>query len=358
MVLLKLELCRRAQMRAAIVLCLVLLQMYGSRAEAQQYLCPVVLLDGLNSKTAKVGTTIEAALKQSLRISDTYTAPPGSIVSGRVTDVVPQRTQVKSIFTTDRWLNTDACLTIIFDEVVCPDRSRFRIDGQLARQQSKVSLATGHLRVCSVGKNGKIVNGKKSLRTPAKVANIVGQNVLSNAAIVMGPVPAMAGAPALMATAGAVSPEFILNKPVGAEEGHPRLKAMATGAFSALPGSSIVSAFIFKGDNIDIPAGEELLLSCRPFTVNAAPVLSVAARLYGFPVQSNPSESSRVNSTVYSDLPKVQEPGPRCKTGEDEAETSTDLKPARPPFNQGPGVEGPSVAPSLRAPLPEIHAAE
>ncbi len=242
--------------------------------------CPIVILTEIDSSTSHVGQVVEAALLNSLQMNETYNAPPGSMVLGHVTEIEAERTQANAILSAKRMLNTDSCMSIVFDEIVGLDQQRFIIDARLAKQGKTVSLANGNVRTISVNSSGQLVHGKEALHLQTRVLNIVGQNAIGIATIPAGSASLLV-TPIALGAAGAVSPSFISNDPVNPNAPHRRLTGLRDGIISGIPGAPLVQAFIVHGDKTVLLPGDEVLMSCRPF-VNSFPfVRSVRCKVYG-----------------------------------------------------------------------------
>jgi hypothetical protein len=241
--------------------------------------CAVSFDTGIDSSKIKVGDIVRGTLKQSLLVSPTYNAAAGSKVIGHITGMSEKRTLAKSIVSHDRRFSQDDSIDMAFTDLYCPDHRHFKIAGQLAKQKIVIALPNGHLRSIIVNKKGQLIHDHEVLKMRTKVRNWVGQYALQAATVTSGVFTAGAGlvaVPAVMGTAGAVNPSFVTNAPVDPDEQHPRAKGFGWGFVNALPGSSVVEAFVCKGDDTEILPGLTMVVDFKPPTTTITATRSVA----------------------------------------------------------------------------------
>jgi hypothetical protein len=231
----------------------------------------IVLTNSLDSKNAKLGDPIQAALRDDLIIGGKIYARKGMQVRGHVSLYVPPRTLSQSLLTSDRRLNSRAALQIKFDEIVDANGARIPINGLLSQQSVLLPGPYSHLREIKVDKNGQIIKAEPVLSqgetiafTTARVATVVPLPIDGLTGIVIN----VAGIPAAMGLAGAADPSFAYNKPIDPNLKHRRLKAMLYAFLTNLPGAFLVQSVVEKGEQILLKAGDELALDlavkCEP----------------------------------------------------------------------------------------------
>jgi hypothetical protein len=242
--------------------------------------CKIAIQSKVDSDSAVVGQVVAGTLKESLQMTATYNAPPGSVVLGRVTEIGSERTTARAIVSTERPFNSDGCLKIVFEEVICPDGSRFQICGSLAKQKTVVPLSTGDVRVIAVNAEGQLVRAKKALPTGDRVRNIVGQNAVGLATLPL-KAASLVVRPVALGVAGAASPSFVSNRPADPATVHPRLRGFVDGLIDGLPGSVVVQAFVRHGETTELLPGDQLTMSCIPVG-NVAPASDlIQTRIHG-----------------------------------------------------------------------------
>ncbi len=248
-------------------------------------LCKIAIQSKVDSDSAVVGQVVAGTLKESLQMTETYNAPPGSVVLGKVSEIGSERTTARAIASTDRPFNSDGCLKIVFDEVICPDGARFQINGALAKQKSVIPLSSGDVRVIAVNSEGQLVRGKSALPTGDRIRNIVGQNAIGLATWPL-KAASLVVRPVALGVAGAASPTFVSNRPADPAAVHPRLKGFAEGVVDGLPGSAVVQAFIRHGQNTGLLPGDQLIMSCIPVG-GTNPSGAIQVRVHGVVLHSN-----------------------------------------------------------------------
>lgn len=236
---------------------------FSAKNESYETLCPITLVSAVDGDAAQVGDKVEAVLKQSLQMTATYNAPPGSLVIGKVTGICPRRTQVRAFASGRRILDTDGCIEMRFDRLECPDGSCFAINASLAKYGKNEHLASGHIRAVAANSDGQIVRAKEALSLGERVRNIVGQNAIALATVPLGPASLIA-APVALGAAGLASPSFVNNRPVEPEAVHPRLRGFIDGVVDGLPFGAVVQSFTVCGDSTRLLPGDELMMSCIP----------------------------------------------------------------------------------------------
>ncbi len=246
---------------------------FTAKSNNSQILSPIIMrriisiiLDGvIDSKFVKVGDPIRARLKEDLYYGSRLIAPANSILNGHVTSFRNGRTLSSALIQNEDRLNSNAALEIQFDSLVAANKNALPLFGRPVHQETVRMGKDGLLYGVTVDRQGKIVQGGRTLSRNQKNT----YNMLRVATAV--PIPAglfvnIAAAPLVMGTVGAVSPELAFNKPPDASMNHKRLKGMAYGFVTNLPGAFFVQAVVEKGNEIVLNIGDELMVD---ITINS-----------------------------------------------------------------------------------------
>jgi hypothetical protein len=229
--------------------------------------CAISFDTDIDSTKVKQGDIVMATLKQSLLVNPVYNAPPGSKIIGHITGKAKKRTLVKAILSKDRRFSQDDAVDITFTDLYCPDKKHFYVEGRLTKQKISIPLPNGHLQAISANKQGELVHDHEVLKLKVKIANWVGQYALQAATVTSGIFTVGIGffaVPCVMGVAGAISPSFVTNSPTDPDDPHAHAKGFGWGFVNALPGSTIVEAFICKGDDTEVASGLTMVVDFRP----------------------------------------------------------------------------------------------
>lgn len=214
---------------------------------------PVTLLTKLDSKTARLGESVEAMLLEDLVINKKIIAPRGSRVSGWICSIHRPRNVLESKVTAKNWLNANGAISVHFSRIDWETTSshphHLNIDAQPAPDTPLRGPQHEH-ELC-VHNDGSISVKWSGIKYSAMG---VGIGAVSWAT---GPFKLITG-PVLSGTAGAIKPEYALDKPVLKEDALTRTKGGLVGAVKGLPGGFIVTGVANRGGYIVVPSGVQL----------------------------------------------------------------------------------------------------
>jgi predicted N-acyltransferase len=83
-----------------------------------------------------------------------------------------------------------------------------------------------------------------------------------------------------MGAIGAVNPSIITMKAIPKEEVHPRLRGLTLGVIEAMPGGNVLQSFIYRGSELDIKKGDELLVQAHSPYKDQATTTQVSAKFF------------------------------------------------------------------------------
>jgi hypothetical protein len=233
---------------------------------------PITLLTPVASHTAKPGQPIKAMLVEDIVIGSKCIAPKGSRVNGWVAWNYIPRNVLKSKFSSSNWSNANGSIALHFSSIEPSNSGRpIQIDAQPAPNTPVRGPQDEH-ELC-VHKDGCISVKWSGVKYTAAGAAI------SAVSWATGPFKLITG-PVLSGTAGAIKPEYALDKPVAREDAKTRTKGCLVGAVKGLPGGFIVTGVANRGGYITIPSGVQLEVTLLSDLVipNAAPSKRLAAR--------------------------------------------------------------------------------
>ncbi len=248
---------------------------------------PIVISSEITSKTAKDGDPVQGRLKYDLKIGDRLVAKKGSVVTGHITYSLKARTALHSLVSVNRWYRNSGCLGIAFDEIVNEAGEHIPLVAEPA-QQALVVKNKGEGRVLGVNHKGQIT-GPWSQQLKYKAVRVGLNFALAPAGVF-----SFGAMPVALGVIGAANPSFAFMKPVGLNVRHRRLKGLAWGFLSGIPGSWLIEDTTVKGQEAVIKPGDEFLAEFRQeFTGEAA----TDAELL-------PNASTKVRGQVLTDTKK------------------------------------------------------
>jgi hypothetical protein len=211
----------------------------------------VVLTSALDSKTSKVGQPVSARLVDNLRLGHKVLAPAGSKVTGQVTAVSSARSMLHSEVSVKRWMRADASIGVRFTHIVPPHGKALGINALPLSILETVGTKNAHTNT-HVSKQGTFEASRKADLKPTGVRTALGIG-----SIFAAPVTAIAGA-----GIGAARPSMVL--PTDSNKPKPsRLKGMATGLLTGLPGGSLITDAAIKGRQATLKPGTRIRLQWK-----------------------------------------------------------------------------------------------
>lgn len=223
--------------------------------------CTVVLKTGIHSAEVAAGDAVEAVLKEDLILGEKLIALAGSSVLGQVEHSSASCRLAKAMIRGKHRFRTSGSLRITFKEIVTASKDHIQIEGRLSKQYAYLTENRDNPRQVRVGANGDIKQAENVLSPSAARLNKAINLGLPRCLSKLGTAASMGAAPVLMGVVGAVSPSTVIGKPVSLEEGHPRIRGFSHGFVDNLPGGTIVNRFVFKGSEVVLQPGDEILIS-------------------------------------------------------------------------------------------------
>jgi hypothetical protein len=221
---------------------------------------PIALESAINSKFIRVGDKITAKLKEDLYYGRLLVAPVDSILEGRIISIRNSRTLCQATFKNENRFNSNAAVEIVFDTIRPANQNYFiPINAKPAHQKSARTTPDKLAYGMAMDNNGRIIQAGRTLTDKQK--NVY--NTLRVATMV--PLPGglitnLGGAPIIMTTVGAASPDIVFNRPIDQSVSHRRLKGLSYGFVTSLPGAFFVQAVVEKGSEIILSKGDELMI--------------------------------------------------------------------------------------------------
>ncbi|MBX9667848.1 MAG: hypothetical protein K2X93_09535 [Candidatus Obscuribacterales bacterium] len=130
-------------------------------------------------------------------------------------------------------------------------------------EQKTVVEDDGRIRTLAVGRNNEIKKVKETSQRVSKFQRLLAKGAVGlGLRVALGPASLLA-MPLIMGVAGAYDPAIVTGKPLGEDYETSASKGFALGATSALPGGRLIQAFAFKGAELIIRPGDELLVKGR-----------------------------------------------------------------------------------------------
>lgn len=210
---------------------------------------PVTLLSVVTSKTARVGEPIRVALAADLRAGDRMVASKGSILEGTITSAAHARNTLRAGLSMHDWLKSDGNIAMLFTQLRASDGQTIFLSAGLQPGSAVKRCATRQIALV-VGKNGSVVAKGESGK--GKVLGY-GMDAIS---MVVAPIPgAIIGG-----VSGVVNPSHTLGESGAQKSKHKRLKGLAVGVVDAVPGVGIARTLAGHGDEVQLNAGDGLLV--------------------------------------------------------------------------------------------------
>ncbi len=214
---------------------------------------PVSLLTGLDSRTAKLGQPVEAMLLEDIVIDGKNIAPKGSHLKGWVDSIHKPRNVLESKVTPSNWLNANGAISIHFASIESTGVSKHPLHLDIDAQPAPGTPVRGpqdEHELC-VHNDGCISVKWSGIKYSAAGLAI---GAVSWAT---GPYRLITG-PVISGTAGAIKPEYALDKPVLKEDALTRTKGGLVGAVKGLPGGFLITGVANHGGYISVPPGVQL----------------------------------------------------------------------------------------------------
>ncbi|MDZ4832504.1 MAG: hypothetical protein SGJ27_01760 [Candidatus Melainabacteria bacterium] len=225
----------------------------GSMVLKSGSIFPVSLLTPLDSKTAHMGDKVQAMLLEDIVIGGKNIAPKGSHLTGWVNLIQGPRNVLESKFTPTNWSNANGAISIHFASIESAGTTKHPFHISIDAQPAPGTPLRGvqHEHELCVHRDGCIsVRWSGFKYTATGVA-------ISAASWATGPFKLITG-PVLSGTAGAIKPEYALDKPVLKEDAMTRTKGGLVGAVKGLPGGFIITGVANRGGYIKVPSGVQL----------------------------------------------------------------------------------------------------
>ncbi len=220
---------------------------------------PISLESTVNSKLVKIGDNVTARLKENLYYGRQLIAPANSTLIGHVLSIRNSRTLSEASFNGEDRFKSDAALEIVFENICINENCTIPITGKPAHQEATRTTVDGLAYGVTVDRNGKIVQGGRTLTSNQK-NTYNSLRVLTVVPLPGGWIANFGGAPVVMATVGAISPDIVFNRPIDHSVSHRRLKGMGYGFVTNLPGAFFVQSVVEKGNEIILSKGDELMI--------------------------------------------------------------------------------------------------
>jgi len=220
---------------------------------------PIVFESNIDSKSICIGEQIMAKLKEDLYYGRNLIAPKNSLLKGCVVSCRGSRTLSNSLVQREDRLKSGGVVQIRFNELIIEQNKSIPLVGLPVHQESIWQGADGYTHAINVDHNGRIVGAGRALsKGQQDTANVL-------RAATFAPLPgsvliSTVAAPVVMGAIGAASPDVVFNKPIDRNAKHRRLKGMAYGFASNLPGAIFVQAVVEKGSDVILSRGDELMI--------------------------------------------------------------------------------------------------
>jgi hypothetical protein len=239
---------------------------------------PVVFDTGLDSRKTRQGDLIECHLKEDLVFESRLIAPAGSIVLGHVDHYVKSRTMTEAMSSKDQRFHKTSIVKMSFDEIITPELEHIKIVGILSQQRA--IFGDKEEREVVVGKKGVVDMAEPKLSDDAYVGAQVVNFTVGTGLSQLGAVATFGVLPLVMGAIGAVNPSIITMKATSDKEPHPRLRGLTMGVVSSLPGGPVLQSFIYRGSELNIKVGDELLMQAHSPYNDQTTTTQVAAKIF------------------------------------------------------------------------------
>jgi hypothetical protein len=225
-----------------------------------------------------VGDIVECHLKEDLVFETRLIAPAGSVVLGRIDQFVKSRTMTQAMSSKDLRFHKTSIVRLLFTEIITPEQEHIKIEGILSQQ--KASIDGKVERSVEVGKKGVISLAEPKLSDETMVGAQVVNYTVGTGLSQLGAVATFGVLPLVMGVIGAANPSIITMHATAKEDPHPRLRGMTMGVVSSLPGGPVIQSLIYRGSELNIKVGDELLVQAHSPYDDQATTTQVAAKLF------------------------------------------------------------------------------
>jgi len=221
----------------------------------------VIFDSELDSRTAAQGDPVDAHLKDDLVFDGRLIAPAGSIVLGHIDHYVRSRNMTQAMASGDKRFHKTSIVKLAFDEIITPEQEHIKIEGTLSQQHSVFGDKVE--RQIVVDKKGVVQKAEETLSDDTMVGAQVVNFTIGTGLSQLGTVATFGVLPVVMGAIGAVNPSIITMKAVTKEDRHPRLRGMTMGVVASLPGGNVVQSMIYRGSELNIKKGDQLMVQAH-----------------------------------------------------------------------------------------------
>jgi len=242
---------------------------------------PVIFDVAIDSRNSRQGDLVECHLKDDLVFENHLIAPAGSVVLGHIDHFVKSRTMTQAMTSKDERFHKTSIIKIIFDEIITPEQEHKKIVGILSKQ--KAIFGDKVEREVVVDKKGMFESAEPKLSDDTMIGAQVVNFGVSTGLSELGAVASFGILPIVMGVIGAANPSIITMKAVSKEDQHPRLRGMTMGVVSSLPGGLVIQSLVYRGSELNIKVGDELLVQAHSPYNDAATTTQVSAKIFSGP---------------------------------------------------------------------------
>lgn len=232
---------------------------------------PITLLTPLSTTNVRIGDSVSAMLVEDIMLGKQCIAPKGSKLKGWVSKVQHPKNVLQSKVSASNWANANAAIGLHFSSIEPSNESpRLRIDAEPAPHTPVRGPKEQH-ELC-IHKDGCISVKWSGIKYSATGVAI------SAVSWATGPFKFITG-PVLSGTAGAIKPEYALDKPIEKGDALTRTKGGLIGAVKGLPGGFIVTGAGLHGGDVAVPSGVQIELRLVSDLVIANEIASSSQRV-------------------------------------------------------------------------------
>jgi hypothetical protein len=217
-------------------------------------------------------------LKDDLVFDTRLVAPAGSIVLGHIDHYVKSRNMTQAMSSKDLRFHKTSIVKLAFTEIITPEQEHIKIEGILSQQRAFTGGKDE--REISVGKKGVVELAEPKLSDENMVGAQVVNYTVGTGISQLGAVATFGVLPLVMGVIGAANPSIITMHAVSKDDQHPRLRGMTMGVVSSLPGGPVIQSLIYRGSELNIKAGDELLVQAHSPYNDQTTTTQVAAKLF------------------------------------------------------------------------------
>jgi hypothetical protein len=239
---------------------------------------PVVFDTEIDSRRARQGDFIECHLKEDLVFDSRLIAPAGSVVLGHIDHYVKSRTMSQAMASRDLRFHKTSIVKLAFDEIITPEQEHIKIQGILSQQ--KTICGDKIERAVEVNKKGIVELAEPKLSDDTMVGAQVVNFTVGTGLSQLGTVATFGVLPLVMGAIGVVNPSIITMKAVAKEDQHPRLRGLTMGVVSSLPGGPVLQSLIYRGSELNIKVGDELLVQAHSPYDDQTTTTQVSAKFF------------------------------------------------------------------------------